>query len=170
MKNFTGFLLIGIILTLISFLVVGVFSDGNMILNSKIRIEQKSQHQVIDQLSDLERIPNWLFIFQEEGVNYAIDESEESISWTQKKDGPEMTLFLKPKSDQVTYLITAKQGGDTKLIYSILQDGSDLELACDYEIEIPLIYRFFSKSIKEKLEEKLDLNMVELKTFLESKN
>lgn len=167
MKSFTSYLLIGIILTFVSFVVFGIFSDDYITLKSNTRLQNKQTTEVSAVLNDINKTKAWSLLFKEEGIEFEIDDVEKEIEWRRK--GKETWVKLKiAQKDLTTVFITSSKGQeDMFMIFVISQDGNDVEVECTYKMHIPLIYRFFKKSMKEHLTEDLNNNLIAFKNYTE---
>lgn len=167
MKSFTSYLLIGIILTFVSFVVFGIFTDNSMTLKSNTRLQNKNAQEVLTVLNDINQTKEWSLLFKEEGIEFEIDEAEKEIEWRRK--GKENWVKLKIVQNKNTTVFTTSSKGqdDMFMTFYVSQDGNDLEVECTYKMEIPLIYRFFKKSMKEHLSEDLNNNLIAFKNHIE---
>lgn len=167
MKSFTSYLLIGIILTFVSFVVFGIFTDNSMTLKSNTRLQNKNAQEVLTVLNDINQTKEWSLLFKEEGIEFEIDEAEKEIEWRRK--GKENWVKLKIVQNKNTTVFTTSSKGqdDMFMTFYVTQDGNDLEVECTYKMEIPLIYRFFKKSMKEHLSEDLNNNLIAFKNHIE---
>lgn len=169
MKNFTPYLLIGIILTFVSFVVFGIFSDNTITLEANTRIQNVSTIQVKSILNNINDTKQWSLLFKNEDIEFELDESEKEIDW--RKIGKEnwITLKITEEGENIVYSIKADEQDDTKMFFVVNQDNNDIELECKYTIGIPLVFRFFKSSMKERLTKDLNENLSSLKQFIESK-
>lgn len=167
MKSFTSYLLIGIILTFVSFVVFGIFTDNSMTLKSNTRLQNRNAQEVLTVLNDINQTKEWSLLFKEEGIEFEIDEAEKEIEWRRK--GKENWVKLKIVQNKNTTVFTTSSKGqdDMFMTFYVSQDGNDLEVECTYKMEIPLIYRFFKKSMKEHLSEDLNNNLIAFKNHIE---
>lgn len=167
MKSFTSYLLIGIILTFVSFVVFGIFSDDSMTLKANTRLQGTNTTNVSKVLNDINHTKEWSLLFKEEGIEYELDEDEKEIEW--KREGKESWVKLKINQDQNTTTFTTSSKGqdDMFMTFYLSQDNKDVEVECTYKMEIPLIYRFFKKSMKEHLTEDLNNNLMAFKAYIE---
>lgn len=168
MKSFTSYLLIGIILTFVSFVVFGFFSDDKMVLKSNIRIQNSTTQNIQSVLGDINETKQWSLLFKQEDIEFELDESEKEIEWRRKGKESWMKLKTIEEDNSVLFKIMAKGQEDTFMKFTPSQDQNDVEVECKYEIEIPLLFRFFKKSMKEKLSEDLDKNLIALKSHIEA--
>lgn len=167
MKNFTSYLLIGVILTFVSFVVFGIFSDDHMILKSNVRLQDQTVTQVKTVLGDINKTKEWSLLFKEDGIDYEIDDVENEIEWKRKDKDNWVKLSISEQDGLTLYTTSSKGQEDMVMTFYTTQDGQDVELECTYKMEIPLIYRFFKKSMKEHLTSDLDENLSAFKTYIE---
>lgn len=167
MKSFTSYLLIGIILTFVSFVVFGIFTDSDMLLKSNIRLQNKTVSQVKASLNDINQTKEWSLLFKEDGIDYEIDEVENAIEWRRKGKESWVKLSISEKDHAIVYTTSSKGQDDMLMTFYLSQDAKDLEIECTYKMEIPLIYRFFKKSMKDHLSSDLNDNLVAFKTYIE---
>ena len=167
MKNFTSYLLIGVILTFVSFVVFGIFSDDHMILKSNVRLQDQTVTQVKTVLGDINKTKEWSLLFKEDGIDYEIDDVENEIEWKRKEKDNWVKLSISELDGSTLYTTSSKGQEDMVMTFYTTQDGQDVELECTYKMEIPLIYRFFKKSMKEHLTSDLDENLSAFKTYIE---
>ena len=167
MKSFTSYLLIGIILTFVSFVVFGIFSDDSMTLKANTRLQNTSTNKVSLVLNDINQTKEWSLLFKEEGIEYELDEAEKEIEW--RREGKDSWVKLKIDQDNNTTVFTTSSKGqdDMFMTFYLTQDNNDVEVECTYKMEIPLIYRFFKKSMKEHLTEDLNNNLMAFKAHIE---
>jgi len=167
MKSFTSYLLIGIILTFVSFVVFGIFSDDHMILKSNIRLQDRTVSEVKTVLNDINKTKEWSLLFKEDGIDYEVDEVENEIEWRRKGKESWVKLRISEADGSPVYTTTSKGQDDMIMTFNAMQDGKDVEIECTYKMEIPLIYRFFKKSMKEHLTKDLNENLMAFKTYIE---
>lgn len=167
MKSFTSYLLIGIILTFVSFVVFGIFSDDSMTLKANTRLQNTNTNKVSTVLNDINQTKEWSLLFKEEGIEYELDEAEKEIEW--RREGKDSWVKLKIDQDKNTTVFTTSSKGqdDMFMTFYLTQDNNDVEVECTYKMEIPLIYRFFKKSMKEHLTEDLNNNLMAFKAHIE---
>ena len=167
MKSFTSYLLIGIILTFVSFVVFGIFTDSDILLKSNIRLQNKTVSQVKTVLNNINKTKEWSLLFKEDGIDYEIDEAENEIEWRRKGKESWVKLSITEQDHSIIYTTSSKGQDDMLMTFYTTQDGNDIEIECTYKMEIPLIYRFFKKSMKEHLSSDLNDNLVAFKTYME---
>lgn len=167
MKSFTSYLLIGIILTFVSFVVFGIFTDDNMTIKANTRLQNQQTTQVSTILGDINKTKEWSLLFKEGGIEFELDEAEKEIEW--RREGKESWVKLKiaQNGNTTVYTTSSKGQDDMFMTFNLSQDGQDVELECTYKMEIPLIYRFFKKSMKEHLSKDLNDNVTAFKNYIE---
>jgi len=169
MKNFTPYLLIGIILTFVSFVVFGIFSDDSITLKGNTRIVNVNSKDVKQILIDIEQTKKWSLLFKNENLEFQTDEMLNEVEWRKKGNTEWIKLNAKNNAGDIVYTISTKGQDDTIMEFALEQDNKDVEVQCRYKIGVPLVFRFFKKSMKERLTKDLNSNLISLKQFIESK-
>lgn len=167
MKNFSKFLLIAIIVTFISFILMGLIKDGEVTVESEIVIADTSLELVNDHLKNPENIKNWSLFMSDS--NIMIETDKNYLDWKHKDDEEWVRMNISNQAGEIVYEIKPKIGESSFMKFNTEKTGEDINIHCNYQIEIPFLFRFFKESMKEQLQESLDKNLVSLKEYV-SKN
>jgi hypothetical protein len=163
MQHFSRYLLIGIILTLSTFIVYGLFVDADITLQSKVRVKDSSKKHIDQLILKPNHIKNWSVILQDSSVQTVLD--EKSIDW--KYPGQEKwgTISIAEEAGDIVYSIVDPNDMAAKMSFETIQDGNAVEIRSVYSFEINFIFRFFKKSLKAKMQESSDKNLDALREY-----
>lgn len=163
MKHFSRYLLIGIVLTFVSFVVYGLFIDADVRIVSEVRVQDVSKEQIDKYIKETEHIKNWSVILQDSTVETTITPTR--INWKYPTSENSGMLDVSENTTDIIYTITDPNKNISEMSFHTQADGNAVEITSVYTFEISFVYKFFKKSLVANFQKSLDRNLISLKEY-----
>jgi uncharacterized protein YndB with AHSA1/START domain len=150
-------------------LVVGLFNEKDVSINSKTLILNNSPEKVYEILLAPEKFPEWNSLLKD---NNQVESKIESgnIYWKLKESEiwSHLVIQEKLKNKKLVYTVFMDNEQQNSMEWEMIPAGNDTELHCTFKQEIHWTVRFLKSVMEKQILQSVDNTVLDLKKYIES--